>query len=75
MFPVKPDSSSQAVFNPLDHAPLLTFNEHLRRRGVWAARVCSQTGIATCVVLKGLRYGQGVEVPTLTADLNVGSVV
>lgn len=54
---------------------LLTFDKHLSRCCVGAAGVCSQTGIATCVVLKGFCYDQGVEVPALRADLNIGSVV
>lgn len=69
------DTQAVRQFTLLYHAPLLTFNEHLGRCCVWAAGVGSQTGIATCVVLKGLCYDQGMEVSTFTVDLNVRSVV
>lgn len=54
---------------------LLTFDEHLCGCGVWAVGVCSQTRVATCVVLKGLSNDQGVQLPSVASDLNVRTVV
>lgn len=54
---------------------LLTFNEHLCWCGVWAAGVCSQTRVTTCVVLKGLSNDQGVQLVTVAVDVDVRSAV